>query len=178
MRGVVVVGLEDYVQNTYSLATWQAILESTGHEDLIITVSDFYPDEAAIAIVAAAAEATDTDLAVFIEDFGKYLFGTLKQYYDFVIAGMDSLDQLLHSLEEVIHPQVKKMHPDAVVPSFRVENKHNGWLVYYKSQRQLYPLAIGLIYGAADHFNESIHIEYANSMMDGHEEYEFHVKRN
>ena len=177
MRGIVLTGLENYIHDCYSMAVWEDILSRSGQEDVIITTADFYPDEQAVGLVVAAAEATDTELPAFIEAFGRHLFGTLKQYYDFSIEQMDSLDELLHSLDAVIHPQVKKLHPDAMVPSFRVENTDYGWLVFYQSERKLCPLAIGLIYGAADNFNESINIEMVKSMMSGHDETEFHVKR-
>lgn len=177
MRGVVVTGLKSYIETNYSLALWNEILESKDQQDLLVMVAEHYKDEEVIELILSAAQLTNHEVTDFIEKFGCHLFTILAKYYNFILLEITSYDQLLNSLDDIIHPQVKKLHPDAMVPIFSVSNQSNGWEVIYESERKLCPLAIGLLDGAAKHFNEEIDISHSHCMFDGEQECIIHVTR-
>ena len=175
MRGVVVTGLKDYLESEGGINLWQELLTKADKEDLIVMSSEFYPDDFVVSMVVMAAELTETPVNEFIEQFGKHLFKTLDTFYHFMMDDIKDYDTLIHSLDNIIHPQVKKLHPDAIVPSFEVSNKDNGWHIEYRSERKLCPLAIGLLYGAAEHYNFPINIEHPHCVHSGHPCCEFEV---
>ena len=66
----------------------------------------------------------------------------------------------LESIERYIHPEVLKLYPEAELPAFGSDIKSkNEMILDYSSSRKLADLAIGLIKGAAKHYNEEVEIE-------------------
>lgn len=178
MRGVVVAGLKDFVEKNHSLAEWNKLLELSGKPDLLVIVAQHYNDEDVMHLVNTASEHFNVPLTDLVETFGKHLFSVLCNYYSFIVDDINSFPQLLHSLDDVIHPQVKKLHPDSIVPLFEVKDTDNGWNVTYQSERKLCPLALGLLHGAAEHYGIAIKMTHDHCMFHGEQECIIHVERN
>src|SRR5207247_7072 len=71
------------------------------------------------------------------------------QFPDF-FSGHDSTKAFVLTLNDVIHTEVRKIYPDAVVPVFDFSTTDNGGLALdYRSPRTLGPLAAGSTGGAA-----------------------------
>ena len=61
--------------------------------------------------------------------------------------------------EDIIHAEVRKLYPDAELPSFIVEYHDADRLVLlYQSPRHFEDLAEGLMHGCVAHFKEPIRI--------------------
>ena len=85
-----------------------------------------------------------------------------------LVEGIAELGSLLHHLEDVIHPEVAKLHPNAEPPSFTITDLDPGtWQVEYRSRRQLCHLAEGLIVGAANGFGTPCRTEQTMCTLDG-----------
>ncbi len=72
------------------------------------------------------------------------------------------------TLNDIIHPEVRKLYPDADVPEFEFSGRDDSTLtIGYRSRRRLCELAEGFIEGAADHFGESVALEQPRCMLRG-----------
>ncbi len=76
----------------------------------------------------------------------------------------------LLTLNDIIHPEVRKLYPDADVPVFDFSHEGESTLVVgYRSARRLCFLAEGFIEGASSHFGQHVTIEQRLCMHDGND---------
>ncbi len=99
--------------------------------------------------------------------FGKHLFGIFQKSYPLFFQSVSHSFELLEQVHDVIHVEVKKLYPDAMLPSFKYGHPDAQTLVMeYASIRRLSPFAMGLIQGCVEHFDEDIDIRM-EEMPDG-----------
>ncbi len=158
------------------MEAWDSLLQKAGLNG-IYTAAGSYPDLQAFNIVGALSKhsgmATDTLLGVF----GEYMFsGFVSQYPTFFPEGIHT-KELLKSVDGIIHVEVQKLFPDAILPKFEYEDPSEDRLVMkYTSQRKLCKLAEGLFNGAAKHFGESIEHTQSKCMLLGDDHCRFELK--
>ncbi|EAT11528.1 guanylate cyclase [Bermanella marisrubri] len=179
MQGLIFNALEEFVIKNADLSTWNTILSET---DLpsggIYTAGGRYDDSEMMALAQAVCEKLGVDQATGLEVFGKFLFGFLQTRMASVLEGRKDLFDTLENLDNTVHVNVKRLHPDAYLPFFQFEylDTNTGYLDY-RSNRKLCSLASGLIQGCADHFNSPIHLEHVECMHDGAARCRWHIKR-
>ena len=80
----------------------------------------------------------------------------------------ESVFSFLAKLEDFIHVEVKKLHPESELPTFDTLHHDDEKLVLlYKSKKGLAALAQGLINGCIKHFDECIEVtaqDYSNGL--------------
>ena len=82
---------------------------------------------------------------------------------------------MLEHLDGDIHVQVRKLYPDADLPRFTVISRtDNSMRLRYFSERELYPLAEGLMDAAAAHFDCTL--ERETHQMSFPHTYEFSIQ--
>ena len=68
----------------------------------------------------------------------------------------------------MIHPEVRKLHPDSTPPDFWFDGSDDdALLVHYRSRRRLCVLAEGMMQGAGLHYGELVSVEHQSCMNDG-----------
>ena len=91
----------------------------------------------------------------------------LARYPAFFLGHTDTRSFLL-TLNDIIHPEVRKLYPGADVPEFAYDTTSTDVLtIFYSSARKLCALAEGLIHGAAAHYGEDATIAQAECMHQG-----------
>lgn len=121
------------------------------------TAVDYYPFSDMQKLVSVLVEKTGKSADELLHDFGYYLFGRLAQSHGQVLAGKESLLDMLEYLDGDIHVQVRKLYPDADLPRFTVLSRTDKAMrMRYYSERDLYALAEGLLDGAANFYNSNI----------------------
>jgi len=66
---------------------------------------------------------------------------------------------MLSSIENHIHIEVRKIYPDAELPTFIVEHKaENSLTMVYKSSRAMHHFGLGLMNKTFEHFNSKAEI--------------------
>ena len=76
----------------------------------------------------------------------------------------------LGSLNEVIHPEVRKLYDGAEPPHFVMLDAPDGSLLMeYHSHRTMCILAEGLVLGAGDAFGENLSVVQLQCKRDGHD---------
>ncbi|MBW3640125.1 MAG: heme NO-binding domain-containing protein [Actinobacteria bacterium] len=72
------------------------------------------------------------------------------------------------TLNDMIHPEVRKLYPGATPPVFGFESApEEEMLLSYTSARRLCALAEGFVYGAAKHYGQTVVISQPACMLDG-----------
>lgn len=158
MKGVIFNVVEDAVVESHGEAAWDAILDAAGLRGSWTAIGD-YPDAELLAVVRAGSGVLDVDPDELTRDLGHAaLFGLARRYPAFVEPHTDPRSFLL-TLNDVIHPEVRKLHPAARPPRFEFElTAEQTLLVDYHSHRPLCRLADGMIRGAAAWFGETAEV--------------------
>jgi hypothetical protein len=110
-----------------------------------------------IQLVAQLSMLTHIPVPVLVHTFGVHLFGRFVAAYPALFAGVTSAFSFLERIEDHIHVEVRKLYPDAELPTFTCDTSTPGRLIMlYRSSRPLADLAEGLIAGCIAHFGEPI----------------------
>ena len=167
MKGVVFDMLRDMVEERFSLEGWNAVLESAGSDGLYISTQT-YPDADLVALVKAASDVTEIAVPDLLRSFGDYMAGELYKRFPAFFDNAPDLIQFLISVDDIVHVEVRKLYPDAGLPTFTYDrNNPEELLMNYRSPRKLCHLAEGLINGSAQHFSTAVTLEHSPCMHDG-----------
>jgi len=175
MQGIIFNLLEEIVTRDFGANTWDDLLDGA-QLDGAYTAFVNYPDEELLKLVSVASAALDKLEADIIKWFGQQAIALLAERYTVFFTGCENTRAFLLTLNDIIHPEVRKLYPDADVPDFDYDASHTDHLVLrYKSSRQICALAEGLILGAGDYYDEPISIDHTACVHQGAETCEFKV---
>ena len=169
MQGSIYTAFSDMIIEKMGMEQWNELLEKTEPASKgIYTGGEQYQDSELVNMVVVLSEKTGVAVEKLVEAFGLFLFEKLYRSSPVDVSKIHSLREFLLAIDQVIHVEVKRIHPQAYLPKFDYEEGDNGELVmYYQSKRKLCHASIGLIHGAAKKFNECISIEHAECMHKG-----------
>ncbi len=168
MKGMVFTLLGELVEERFGIEVWDELIDLTEPEsDGAYVSTDTYPDEELLAYVTAMSKKFNVPANDLVFAFGEYMLGRFENIHPEFFRGHD-LKSFLKSVHGLIHVEVKKLHPDAVLPSFDYEDPADDSLVMlYRSPRRICPLAEGLISGAAKHFDVTVNSTHNVCMHHG-----------
>jgi Haem-NO-binding len=166
MKGVVFNVLEQLVARDHGEGTWDALLDAT-ELDGVYTSLGSYADEDLMKLVGAAADELDMSPDQVVRWFGRNALPLFAARYPQLFEPHDSTRSFVLTLNEIIHPEVRKLYPGAEVPVFDFASHDGGLVMGYTSPRKLCAFAEGLLHGAADHYSERLTIEQPQCMNRG-----------
>ncbi|MBA3653310.1 MAG: heme NO-binding domain-containing protein [Actinobacteria bacterium] len=166
MKGIIFNLVEEVVTDSYGPDTWDELLDEAGLEGAYTSLGS-YPDDDLHGLVRAASSQLDVPPDAVIRTIGEQALPRLATRYPGFFDGHDCRSFLL-TLNDIIHPEVRKLYPGADVPDFAYEDGAPGELfIHYRSARQLCALAEGFILGAAAHFGETVAVDQTSCMHRG-----------
>ena len=161
--------LEASVSATHGAHVWDDLLEATGSTGVYTTLGN-YPDGELVALIRALAEHTGDTEREALRWFGRSAMPSLAKAYPEFFAGHDDTRTFVGTLNDIIHPEVRKLYPGADVPTFGYHASADGSITLrYGSPRRMCALAEGLIEGAAAQFGQVVRIEQPSCMLRGDE---------
>lgn len=166
MKGIIFNVVEEVVEETFGLAAWDQIVARAGVDGAYTSLGS-YPDDEVAALVASAAEVagtTEHDVLVLV---GRRGFAKLAGRHSYLLDSMESWRAVLDQLDGIIHPEVRKIYPDAQVPSFQAEADSDEIVLEYRSKRSLCALAEGLALGLGDWFGAELDIRHDTCVRRG-----------
>lgn len=167
MKGIIFNLLEDMVASQGGEAAWDELLDAADLDGGYSAIGN-YPDTELLALVASAAQATGLDPDEIIRSFGRHALTGLAQRYPQFFDAHDHTRPFLLTLNDVIHPEVRKLHPEAEPPVFDFDTSDPDRLaIGYTSSRRLCVFAEGMIAGAAAHFGDGVVVTQTQCMNDG-----------
>jgi hypothetical protein len=174
VKGVIFNLLEEVVRSEHGEDAWDEVLEGTGVDGAYTAVGS-YPDAELGRLVAYMSNSLGSTPTELLRWFGVQAIPLLAERYAVFFTGHESTKSFLLTLNDVIHAEVRKLHPDAEVPDFEFISGWNGeppsapLVIRYRSKRRLCALAEGFIEGVAAYFDEAVLIEQSACMHRGDE---------
>ena len=161
MKGLVFTTFYSHVEDRYGVDALEDVIEDANLPNKgAFTSVGTYPFQDMVALVTALTKRTGKLLPVVLEDFGRDCFGKWVAYVPGHFENK-SLFDILEGIDDFHEYEVRKLYPDAELPSFKVESRDERMLVLkYFSCKPLADLATGVIKGAAVHLGESIEVKH------------------
>jgi hypothetical protein len=175
MKGIVFNLFEEFVSGNWDEESYDALLETCPLRTQEPFVGpDTYPDDDLTALVVGAAKQFGMCPTDVLRSFGRSAFPRLADKYPVFLEGHDSAKSFLMSVHDVIHVEVRKLHSDAITPSFRYEDPAPDQLtIEYSSPRKLCFLMEGFLEGVAGQFDVKIDYQQRRCMHEGADNCEF-----
>ena len=167
MKGIIFNLVEGFVVAEGGERAWDSLLDSADLDGGYSSLGD-YADEELSALVTAYSQTHDLTLAATTRAVGRHaLLGLAERYPHFFTPHTHTRDMLL-TLNDVIHPEVRKLHPSSRPPDFVFTSTDpDDFVMGYSSGRHLCFLAEGMIAGAAEHYGEGVTVSQSACMHDG-----------
>jgi hypothetical protein len=160
MKGVIFTEFLDLVETGFGMEVAdQVITRGCPFHKTGFTSVGSYDHRDLISMVSELSKVTDAPVPDLVKGFGKHMFKNFLQNYPDAFERVSSTFEMLLRVEDVIHVEVKKLNPDAELPSFQFPATEEGTLdVIYKSVRPFADLAHGLIEACIEHFGEELSV--------------------
>lgn len=124
------------------------------------TAVGYYDWREMTALVTALSRRTGVPVSDLFHRFGMHLFTVLYDSHRQYLRAYDSALDMLQDIEQHIHVSVRKLYPEAELPTFRFTREDADTLrIQYSSPRPLAWLCAGLVAQCCTHFGEDIQIE-------------------
>ncbi|ROR92004.1 heme NO-binding domain-containing protein [Nocardioides aurantiacus] len=166
MKGVILNLVEEAVVLAHGDEVWDTLLERAGLEGAWTSLGS-YPDEELPLLVEAGAQLFDVAPEELARDLGRHAARGLAQRHPEHFARCEDTLGFLRTLDEVVHREVRKLHPDASPPRFTVTEVAGpvpgggrALDVHYRSARRLCWLAVGMIEGTGTVYGETTEVRH------------------
>lgn len=167
MKGVVFNLLEELVRKEFGESEWHRVRQDADVDASFDSLAT-YPDAVLRKLVAAVARRAQKTPGEALQWFGRHSMPLLALRYPALFDSQDSARSFILTLNDIIHPEVRRQYPGADVPVFDFDSSIPDTLtVGYHSPRKLCALAHGFIEGAADHYGETVDVEQTTCMHRG-----------
>lgn len=169
MKGVVFNLLEQIVTRDYGENVWDDVLDAAGLEGAYTSLGS-YGDGELTRLVDSASAALQIPPDEIVRWLGRNALPLFAISHPAFFERHCTARTFVLTLNDIIHPEVRKLYPGADVPVFEFASAPNGDLVMgYRSPRKMCTFAEGLLEGAGEHFGERLVIEQPRCMKRGDE---------
>ena len=155
MKGIVFTEFLDLVETKFGLEMVDTILnESELPSNGVYTAVGTYSFTEMVSLLTNLSNETGLVIDDLLLVYGEHFFTVVeKSYPSFLMQYTDPIE-MLSSIENHIHVEVRKIYPDAELPTFSVEEKTPDSLVMiYKSSRAMHAFGRGLMNKTFEFFN-------------------------
>ena len=169
LKGIVFNILQQVISDEHGEEVWDDVLDTAGLDGIYTAVGS-YPDEELTSLVAVASEKLGTTPDDLVRVFGRKAIPHFAERYPQFFAPHTDTRSFVLTLNEVIHPEVRKLFPGADVPNFDFALPDDRSVeLAYVSPRRLCSFAEGLVQGAADHYGETVELHQTSCSKRGDE---------
>ena len=161
MKGIVFTEFLEMVESKFSPELADSIIEDAElPSGGAYTTVGTYDHSEMIKLVSCLSKETGISPAELTQAFGLYMFERFYVLFPQYFNGIDSSFQFLERIEDYIHVEVRKLYPEAELPTFECDTSQPGRLcLTYQSSRPFAALAEGLIRGCIAHFREDADVK-------------------
>lgn len=124
----------------------------------VYTATGTYPYTEFTALVDCMHRKTGIPAKQVLLDYGEHLFARFHVLYPAFFHDCGNVFDFLEEVETHIHKEVRKLYPEANLPSFIIERRGNEFAMTYVSERGLTDLCEGLLRGVLRHFGTSAQV--------------------
>ena len=179
MKRIVFTEFLDLVEDKFGLEMVDKIIQQSQLESNgIYTSVGTYKFSEMLQLLQHLSENTNISIDDLQLVYAEHFFSVLETSYPGLIATFNDPIEMLASIENHIHIEVRKIYPDAELPTFEVVNKtDNSLIMIYKSSRAMHHFGLGLINKTFEHFNANANIVLEKIKEDG-TEVKFIINKN
>ncbi len=179
MKGIVFTEFLDLVEDKFGLEMVDAIIQkSTLESGGVYTSIGTYKFSEMLQLLQHLSADTGISIDDLLLVYAEHFFSVLEESYPGLLATYSDPIEMLASIEDHIHVEVRKIYPDAELPTFDVlEKTENSLVMIYKSSRAMHHFGLGLMNKTFEHFNSTATIELEKIKDDG-TEVKFIVNKN
>ena len=179
MKGIVFTEFLELVEDKFGLETVELIIEKSNLEsEGVYTAIGTYEFSEMLQLLIHLSEKTDIPIDNLLLTYGEHFFNVIETSYKGLLDTYKDPISMLASIENHIHVEVRKIYPDAELPTFIVEEKtEDSLIMIYKSSRAMHHFGLGLMNKTFEHFNQSAKITLEKINENG-TEVKFIIKAN
>lgn len=179
MKGIVFTEFLDLVEDKFGLEMVDTIIQKSDLESGgVYTSIGTYKFSEMLQLLQHLSADTGISIDDLLLVYAEHFFSVLEESYPGLLATYSDPIEMLASIEDHIHVEVRKIYPDAELPTFDVlEKTDNSIVMIYKSSRAMHHFGLGLMNKTFEHFNSTATIELEKIKDDG-TEVKFIVNKN
>lgn len=168
MKGIVFAEFIDLVETKFGFEIADEIIEESNlPSGGAYTSVGTYDHNEMLELVTHLSQKTGISVEDLVKVFGEHLLTRFVEGYPMFFESVDSCFEFLSTIENKVHVEVKKLYPEAELPTFESTiHSDNEMSLIYSSKRPFSALAYGLIKGSASYYNENIAIEMHDQSTD------------
>ncbi len=161
MKGIVFTEFLELVENKFGLEMVDTIiLNSNLKSNGVYTSVGTYSFSEMLQLLTHLSEKTGISIDDLLLIYAEHFFEVLKNNYPELLNAYTDPMEMISSIENHIHVEVKKIYPDAELPSFEIKEKtSNSLIMIYTSSRAMHHFGLGLMKKTFEYFNVSSEIK-------------------
>jgi hypothetical protein len=171
MKGIVFTEFLELVEDKFGLEMVDNIISNSKLEsEGIYTAVGTYSFSEMLQLLQHLSENTGISIDNLLLVYAEHFFSVIEKSYPGLLATYKDPIEMISSIENHIHVEVRKIYPDAELPTFEVvEKTENSLVMIYTSSRAMHHFGLGLMNKTFAHFNETAKIELEKIKEDGTE---------
>jgi hypothetical protein len=168
VKGIIFNLAEEVMTDAHGPDAWDAVLDTAGVTGSYTSLGS-YPDDDLHRIVRAGAAALDSTPTDVLRTVGAGAMPQLAARFPEFFEPHATTRSFVLTLNDIIHPEVRKLYPGADVPEFTFDTSQGDdvLVLRYQSDRRLCALAEGFLTGAARHFGERVDLSHDRCLHRG-----------
>lgn len=179
MKGIIFTEFLEMVEGRWGFGMVDRIIDGAARShDGAYVATGTYDHAELVAMVVRLSEATGVAVPELVRAFGEHLFTRFATSYGVFFDGVTDAMTFLDQVHDVIHVEVRKLYPDAELPSILCERSDDGGMdVHSRSTRAFGDLAEGLIVGCIRHFEDDLSMQRDDQTCDSGSHVVFRLQR-
>ena len=171
MKGIVFTEFLELVEDKFGLEMVDNIItSSTLESDGVYTAVGTYSFSEMLQLLTHLSENTGISIDNLLLVYAEHFFSVIENSYPGLLATYNDPIEMISSIENHIHVEVRKIYPDAELPTFEVvEKTENSLVLIYTSSRAMHHFGLGLMNKTFAHFNATATIDLQKIKEDGTE---------
>ena len=171
MKGIVFTEFLELVEDKFGLEMVDDIItSSTLESEGVYTAVGTYSFSEMLQLLTHLSENTGISIDNLLLVYAEHFFSVIENSYPGLLATYKDPIEMISSIENHIHVEVRKIYPDAELPTFEVvEKTENSLIMIYTSSRAMHHFGLGLMNKTFAHFNATATIDLQKIKEDGTE---------
>lgn len=167
MKGIILSEFVEFIEHELGEDTAQRIIDdSMVQSDGAYSRVGLYDYQELLQLLTQAVTETKIEATVLLDRFSHHLFSVFKRDYSVFFEGVESAAEMLKQIDEHIHVEVKKLYPDAELPSFSYTQDGTILTLSYQSPRPLALVAQALVGACLKYFGDNEELLKSNIADD------------
>jgi hypothetical protein len=160
LKGIIFSEFLNLVEAKFGLETVDEIIEKSDLEsEGIYTSIGTYSFSEMLQLLNHLSSKTNILIDDLLLIYAEHFFSVIEDSYPGLLASYKDPIEMISSIENHIHVEVRKIYPGAELPTFIVKEKNkNSLIMIYKSSRAMHHFGLGLMNKTFEYFNSKASI--------------------